>query len=277
MTLDVIKSKAQTLMIENNGLEGQYQQLIGQVQKLRQSVDAQQYKNEQMNRFIKERHGRTDQQTRIEELAQIIKTKKKQARIFDEQLGNLQKKKAGLDRKIQLLKYTISDIELHQQAEDEKVKPAQTTAQSQADDQLAQLRKRLEDENKQEVLLENEQVVLKTSDKSKNLNVDLMDSDTQLSQASARMYDKLRRRKEELEMNIHTYELRMDALKQSSLTALSWPLKRKRLIHEMVQIDTRNNQMQGKIKVLREDIGILKDQIARLERRVDFVKGPGTR
>ena len=40
-----------------------------------------------------------------------------------------------------------------------------------------------------------------------------------------------------------------------------------------LQTDARNNQMRDKIKVLREDIDVLRDQVARLERRVDFVKG----
>ena len=55
--------------------------------------------------------------------------------------------------------------------------------------------------------------------------------------------------------------------------ALSWPAKKKKLVHEMVQADARNNQVREKIKVLREDIDVLKDQVARLERRINFVKG----
>ena len=60
----------------------EYQQLIGQVQKLQQSIDDQQNKNEQMDRFLKDRHGRTDQQLRIEELTQSIKTKKQEAGLL---------------------------------------------------------------------------------------------------------------------------------------------------------------------------------------------------
>jgi len=253
LTLDVIKSRAQTLMVENNGLQVEYQQLIGQVQQLQRSVYEQQAKNEQIGRYIKERHGRTDQQERIEELTQVIKTKRAQARAFDEQLKNLTKKQSGIDRNIQQLKYTISEIELHQQAPPQagqgqktEAQPSQNTAQPRADDQLVQLRKQLEDQSKQEVLLENE--------------------------AGAGRYGELKKRKEELEADISAYELRMDGLKQSSLTALSWPLKKKKMVHEMVLIDARNNQMRSKIKVLREDIDVLRDQVARLERRVDFVK-----
>jgi uncharacterized small protein (DUF1192 family) len=45
------------------------------------------------------------------------------------------------------------------------------------------------------------------------------------------------------------------------------------LVHTLVLTDARNNQMRSKIKVLQEDIGILRDEVARLERRMDFVKG----
>ena len=75
LTLDVIKSKAQTLMVENNGLQVEYRQLIRQVQKLQRSIDDQQNKNDQMERFLNERHGQTDQQVRIEELTQVLKQK----------------------------------------------------------------------------------------------------------------------------------------------------------------------------------------------------------
>ena len=86
LTLDGIKSKAQALMIENNGLQNEYQQLTGQVQKLQQLIHDQQYKNDQMDHFLKERHGRTDQQLRIEGLTQMVKTKRQEARTFEEQL-----------------------------------------------------------------------------------------------------------------------------------------------------------------------------------------------
>jgi len=159
------------------------------------------------------------------------------------------------------------------------------------------LRKQLEDQSAQEVLLENQLGVLKSGSKTQKLDVnaigsenkqlqarldilrlqklqhDKESSDTQLAQANARMYDQLKRHKQELEAKIYAYEMRMDELKQASLTALSWPMKKKRLVHAMVQIDARNDQMRGKIKVLREDIGVLREQVARLERRVDFVQG----
>ncbi len=156
MTLDVIKSKAQTLLVENNGFQVEYRKLTEQAQKLRQSIDEQQNKNEQMARFLKERHGRTDQQVRIEELTQIIKTKKQEVRNFDEQWENLKKKQADLDHRIQQAKNMISHIELRQQMGTKEVQAYQNSGQAPGDDQLTQLRKQLEDENRQEVLLENE-------------------------------------------------------------------------------------------------------------------------
>jgi hypothetical protein len=267
------------------------------VQKLQRSIADEQYKNEQLAQFIKQRHGQTDQFLRIEELNKVIDVKRQQARGFDEQLRNLQRKKSDLDNKIQQLKYTVSDIELHQQAQKEKAVVPQEKPQPRVDAQLVQLRKELEDSNKQEVLLENELGSLKTGGQAQNLNVDALDaenkqletrldllrlqklqrekrsSDALLSQAAGRMYDKLKSRKEQLEASIYAYEMRLDQLRESSLMALSWPVKKKKLVHEMVQLDAHNNQMRGNAKVLREDIDVLRDQVAKLERRVDFTQG----
>ncbi|MBF0570868.1 MAG: hypothetical protein HQL12_03250 [Candidatus Omnitrophica bacterium] len=297
MTLDLIKSKAQKLMIENNRLKVEYRQLIGQVEKLQQSIADQHSKNEQVELFLKERHGRTDQQLRIEELAQAIKIKKPRDRALDEQFLNLKKKQEALDHKIQLLNKTILDTGMHQQEGKEKSQAVQNRAPLQIDDRLTQWRKQLEDENKQEVLLANELEGLKASDKTPNLNVDAIVEenkrleahldilrlqrsqheknfpDTQQAQANVRKYDMLKKRKDQLEADINAYETRLDELKETSLMALSWPLKKKKLIHEMVQADARNNQMRDKIKQLREDIDVLRDQVGRLEHRVDFVQG----
>ena len=297
LSLDVIKSKAQTLMIENNGLQIEYKQLAGQVQQLQQAIYDQQYKNKQMGRFIEERHGQTDQQVRIEELKQTINSKKQQAKTYERQLNNLQKKQSSMDHSIQQLKYTISDIELHQQAEPKQKPTVPNIQQSQEDDQLTQLHKQLEDQTRQEVILQNELNDLKTGSKAKNLDVDALESENKQLEArrdvlllqklhherkssdvarvqiNRRKYEQLKERRDQLEAGISAYESRLDELRETSLMAISWPLKRKRLIHEMVQVDARNNQMRDKIKDLREDIDVLKDQVAKLERRIDFVNG----
>ncbi len=293
MTLDEIKSKAQNLVIQNNGLQDEYQELMELAQKLQQAIADQQSKNEQMARFIQERHGQTDQQLRIGELTKNIRTKSQRVSVYVQQLENLNRKQAGLEHNIQMMKDTISNIEFHQQAEKHEVQPSQNTAQPRVDDQLVPLRKQLEDNIKQEVLLGNELGALKAGDKTKNLNAGTVDSenkqlqarldvlqsqmvqhekessDAQIAQATARMYDHLKKRKDELEADIYSYELRMDQLRQSSLLAISWQFKKKKIVHEMVQADARNNQLRYKIKVLREDIGVLKDQVAQLERQVN--------
>ena len=284
LTLDVIKSRAQSLMVENNGLNLENQKLAGRMQELQQAIDEQKNKNEQMSQSLKERHNRTDQQLRIEELTQIIKTKKLQVRAYEEQLLNLNRQQSILDRKIRLL----------------KVASSAGKTPSATDGQLAQLRNQLEDENKKEVLLENELEVLKGGGKIQNSNTNTIDfqnqeleahldvlrlkklrheekiSDDQISRANGRRYEDLKRRKDELEININAYEKRLDELRESSLMVLSWNFKKKKLIHEMVQTDARNNQMRDKIKVLHEDIDVLKDQVNQLERRVKSV-GAGSK
>src|ERR1700691_2475728 len=96
LTLDVIKSKAQNLLIENNGLQDEYRKLIEQKQELQQSIDNQQHKNDQLEQSLKERHGQTDQQQRIADLTQVIKTKHEQSRAYDEQLEQLKRKQYAI-------------------------------------------------------------------------------------------------------------------------------------------------------------------------------------
>jgi len=285
LTLDTIKSKAHKLLLENNGLQAQYHELASQEQHLLQLIYDQQDNIDQLNRFIKERHGRTSQQMRIEELTEIIKIKKQKVKILEEQFENLQIKQSILERQIQTLNDTISNLEAHR------------PSSPQVDDQLTMLRKQLEDQLRQEVILKNETIALKNGGNGQNLNLNVVNaqnrqlqarldalrlqelkiknssSDAQLAMANARMINKLKQRRDQLNASINAYETRMDQLRESSLVTVSWPVRKKRLIHEMVQKDARNNLMREKIKDLHEDINILKDQVAKLERRIDFIKG----
>src|SRR5438128_1338473 len=94
LTLDVIKSKAQTLMAQNNGLQEERRQLLGQLEKIQQSIAQQRDKNEQMEHFLKERHGRSDQQVRLEELTPLIKAKRQQVLTLNKQLEKLNREQS---------------------------------------------------------------------------------------------------------------------------------------------------------------------------------------
>jgi hypothetical protein len=196
LTLDVIKSKAQTLLVENNGLQAEYRQLVGQAQKLQGSINGQQISNEKLQRSLEERHGRTDQQLRIEELTQGIKIKTQQARDIEQQWQDLKRKQLLLDRKAALPPVIEGN------------------ARSRTEDQLPQLRKQLEAESTQEVLLENELNALRSG---------------HLSPANTAVYDDLKTKKQQLESDIYAYELRLDDLRRSYLAGTSWPSRKKAL------------------------------------------------
>jgi len=297
LTLDVIKSKAADLMVKNNGLQDEYRQLLNQQQKLQQSVWDQQTKNEEMSRLLNVRHGRTNQEEQIEQLSQAIKIKNQRIEAYGEQIDNLNRKKAELDHKIQLLKITVAGLELHEQANQQPIPEAKNNIESPVDDQLIELRKQNENENNQEVLLENELATLKNGDQAQHLNVNALEeenkqledrldqlrleklqydkhsSNLMASNGNEQRYEKLKKRKDELEANISVYEMRMESLRDTSLMSMSWPLKKKKIVHEMVQIDAHNNQIRGKIKVVKEDIAVLKDQVTKLDHQLEFVKG----
>jgi len=261
------------------------------VQTLRQALKDEQDKNEATRLFLNQRHGRTDQQVQLEALQQAVKIKRQQAKESQEQLENLKRKQADLDHKIQLQRLRLSDIPRHQL---EQKQETPTPAVPIIDGQLTDLRRQVEEENKQEAILEDQLSSLKSGGQAHNLNKDAMarqnrqlelrlkDLQEQKPKTSPqkagdlvrqRKYDELKKRKDQLEAAISAYEKRMDQLKYSSGLTAPWANQRKKLIHAMVQKDARNNQLREKIKMLREDVDILKDQVARLERRVNFMQG----
>lgn len=296
-TLDGIKSQAHYLVIQNNGLQTEYQRLMQQAANLQQAINDQQDKNEQMANFLKERNGKTDQQVRIEELTQMIKNKKMQALSNQESLENLDRKQVNLEHSIQKMQQTLDKTEELMQASKVQAPVVKAAINPQADEQLIQLRKQLDEETRQEVLLENELKSLKTTGSGKIVKVADVEaenkkleahlyamqlqeernrkarSDARLSQVSALMYNRLKKHKEELESKIYAYEMQMEEFKKLSLSGLSGKVKKNLLVHQVVQMDASNNKMREKIKVYQEDIDVLKDQVARLERRVDFAQG----
>jgi hypothetical protein len=272
LTLDVIKSKAQNLLVENNGLEVEYRQLIGQAQRLQRSIEGQQDKNGQLESLLNERHGRTDQQVRIEELTRDIQIKDQKAREYDQQFEELKR----------------------------KLPRSRPKAQEEApmNDQLGQLRKELEEETTQEVLLENALEALKAGgSKAQDMTVGSIEAENQelesrldylrlqklrhvnrslftpASRPDQREDGRFKERKRKLESQVYDYEERMEDLRRSYLMALSGPVEKKKLVHVMVELDARNDRIKDQIKVLHEDIDVLKDQVARLERRVNFAQG----
>ncbi len=220
LTLDVIKAKAQRLVVKNNGLLLEHKGLTEQVQELQRAIDAEQSRIDQWSKFLKQRHGRTDQQLLIEQYLQTMKAKKEQSRDLDGQWRALSRRQG-------------------------------------TGDDLSQWRRQLEYENSQEALLQDELKELKAGN---------------TRQANARRYEELNMRKEKLEASINDYVSRMDELKRSSLLAVSWPAQRKQMVHAMVETDASNNHLRDKIGVLRQDVKVLKEEVAALERQLNTTR-----
>ena len=76
LTLDVIKSKAQVLIDVNNKLMAEHDSLVGQQKQVMVDTRDLQMKNEDLKKFLKERHGKSDQQIKIDDLTEQINRKK---------------------------------------------------------------------------------------------------------------------------------------------------------------------------------------------------------
>lgn len=238
MTLDTIQSRAQVLMGRNNQLQLENRQLADQVQKLQQSITLQQNKNDRMGQFLKQRRGRTDQQMRMDELAQGIQADKQQLRSLDDQLRDLKRQQAGLGTEVEQI----------------------TKTAPQDGDALAPWRKQLEDEDGREAVLENQLQSLKSITANP-------------AETEAQRLQQLQKRKQQLAADISSYASRLDELRQEALAALSWQVRKKRLVHQLVVADAFNNRMRAQIRVLQEDIQILKDKVSQLESGMDAGQG----
>ena len=294
MSLDGIKTKAQSLLIVNNGLQLEFRQLKQQLEELQQEVDEQQNKNDQLKLSLNDTHALNGQKEQLEELNKDIRIKRQEVHLIEEQWGNLKRKQSALEIKNQQLKHKLSQKGLDQQDDNQEVS---SSDQSDGDDQLNILHKQLDDQNKKEALLADEFETIKSPGSTQGVSADAIEAQNKDLEAhldelllqklqhernavdpikdenNELKYSQLKKRKDEVVASIKVYEMRMDELKESSLLSLAWSKNKKILVHEMVLADASNNKMRDTIKVLREDIEVLRDQVARLERRVDFVQG----
>src|SRR3989338_6249995 len=98
LTLDTIKAESSRLMTQNTRLNADYHALLEEVDQLNASIEGQGGKNAALADFLKTRHGRSNQQVRIQELERQIKDQR-------DELKRRQREKGGeLDRLRQELK-----------------------------------------------------------------------------------------------------------------------------------------------------------------------------
>ena len=76
LTLDTIKARSSQLMAQNTRLTADYDMLLEDIDRLNASIEEQGRKNAALADFLKTRHGRSDQQVRIQELEKQIRDKK---------------------------------------------------------------------------------------------------------------------------------------------------------------------------------------------------------
>ncbi len=284
LTLDVIKSKAQHLLDVNNQLTQEANTLSQQMQMLGQTIEQKRAGNDGMRQLLKERHGKTDQQIRIEELTKTLKAKKALLASRPRGISALQKEEAQLQRQIDAKKIKVSELETQRNTAQQPPAPS-------VQEDLNGVRAQLEQEKANEVAIEQEVEDFKKGQNQQQANegglaqanrelqsrLDVLRQQKAQQQAqptggqdNKERYYELQRRKSELDDKIRDYERRIDQMKDSLVTDISWSAKKKKLIHDMVQKDARNQEMREKINDLREDVEILHDHVDKLERRVNL-------
>ena len=302
LTLDVIKTKAQTLLVQNKELAAQHEDLQAQLAHTQDIINQQQAANASLRQLLKERNGRTDQQIALEQLKAQVKSIKNEAAGAQEKLSIWKKKLADLERKINLQKLKIAEVQLRQDQRDVQAKlgealQAPSAINVEAAAQLDEVRKQLEEAKAQEAMLENQIAALKDNKSAlashsgldeenrvlgnrleslRQQKVQREKAAMQAKSASAVYKDRyyqLKKHKALLEEQIRSYEVKASLMKKSIIDSnLPWPAQKKRMIHEMVQEDARNSQLREKITDIREDISILREGVTRMERRISAME-----
>ncbi len=298
LSLDVIKSKAEQLVVINRQLVAENNDIAKGLTKLQAAVQDSLAKNKKLSDFLAQRHGRTDQQMEIEDLQAKINLRKQAMLANQQQVEDRAQDVVNLNRKVAIKKLRISEWELQKKAKEVEMSYTTmiTTSDVPTDDDLKKLRKDIESHKTVEAELEakiNELTKSKTTNSldATSLRADNIQLQQQLdtltkeinfrekqqktSPVDTSKYNAMMSRKKDLEEKIKVYERQIDVLKDPSNFTLTWDKEKKRLINSMAQADSRNQQLRGKIDDIKNDIAILRDSIAKLERRVNFEQGVG--
>ncbi len=293
LTFDVIKAKVAGLLEENNRLTQEKQSYDDSLKSISQEIDGQSSKNTSMQQLLNERRGKTDQQVRIEQLEAQLKLKKVQSAARQAKALEFKSQLEDLKRTVELKKLKVADLELHQNMPSASNAVALRVASG--DVELDALRKELEDQKAEEAKLEDQlssmtkaahhpeiALLKQKADFLRKQKMELLKTQSQPlvtannAPIDRNVYYTALQQKTQLEEKIRQFEIKINALKNMPSVKNDWPAQKKKLVHQIVQNDARNHQLREKINSIREDIGLLKDQVASLEKKVNFSKAKST-
>ena len=300
LTLDVIKTKAESLLKKNNQLTQEQEGLLKQEQDLKASIANLQEKNQELRDHLKERRGRSDEQMKIDELQDLITKKKNGLKQHQQEIERLNNQAQALEQKLSLRKLKNSQDMLRIKEQDLQLKVENTVKEKEAssdDGELTELKDKLQREKEQEAFLEKQindlrQMNSAASSSDEAKQGQLADLEKKVvflrqqkeslqkrfnndnSQVNKGRYQKLLVKKMELEAKIKDSELRLNQLKEDTRQQTPEEKTNKQLLKVMIQMDTKNKQLRRKITNLNEDVHLLRAQVKRLERKV-YLTGKG--
>ncbi len=300
LTLDVIKAKTEALMGKNSKLMAEREALIREYKEKQETIRSWQAKNQDLREFLKKRHGRSNEEMKVDELAEQIKAKKEQLKVFNEQLLNLNKELESAEQKLQLKRLRISDLQLKRNQDGLEAKMQQVLKQQEItedDAEMIGLKQQFQKHKEQETALEgqvkelefqrmgaaamppvvDEQQIKVLEEKVQSLRQQKEDLQKQFNsdntQAGLQRYQQLMARKKELEDKIKGFDTQLSQLNSPQAKGLSENKTNKQLLKQMVQLDSQNARLRQKISIFGENVALLKTQVKRLERRFNVTKG----
>jgi DNA repair exonuclease SbcCD ATPase subunit len=290
LTLDVIKNKSMALMEQNAKLMDEYNSLQGSYKVSRMERRDWELKNEALRQILKKRHGRSEQQTRIDDLNNQIKDKVGSIKELQKALNNVQKDLAESEQRLKLRKLKASEVTLHVKlaaSQEKSISLLDARAALQHDEELEKARAKLQEARAKEEDLQNQVDQLKqqamppASDEGqiKELQAQLESLQKQKDDLQNRAnvdnnqrYLQLMTKKKELEDKIKEFEAQLAQLKEPATFGLIDPKQKKQIIRQMAQIDSRNIQLRQKLADLKQDVNLLKEQVGHLEHQAKGIE-----
>lgn len=294
LTLDVIRAKSDTLVDKNNKLVAHRDAMAARYTQLETSITELKANNDELRQFLKDRHGRSDEQIHLEEIASQVKFKEAQVKEIQKELTNLQDDVSSVQQKIQLKKLKMTALNLQNKEDISKAniqKAMEDRNLIENSEELTKLREAFEQERKNEDVLGKQLAQLKPNQPKEGVlapvddaQIELLEKNLQTlrqqkedlqkrisvdnNQPGQKRYEKLMLKKRVLEETIHESEVQLNRLRDPhALSFLSNPRK-KEVLRQMIEVDTRNGKLRQKMVSLREDLDLLREQVRRLERKL---------
>ncbi len=295
LTIDVIKKKARGLMENDVLLKQEYDSLAEEYKIAQEGQREWELKNEALRQGLRQGHGRDEGQVSLNDLMSQVKSREKEVHILQNNFSEIKNENDSVDRVIGLKKLKISDIELYQKTQDIELSAEEKSKQQDSlenNDELDDLNQKANHEKELEENLQRQleeikrgfqgsyipepvnEAEIKVLQEKLNLlrkQKDDLQKQTNVdnNQPNNNRYLQLSVKKKDLQEKIKEFDEQLNYFKDPEALGVLNSKEKRQMVHQMSQEDKKNIQLRQKISNTKEDVSLLREQVNRLERKVN--------